>query len=305
VPAVASYPVAGKSVLITGAARGIGAETARRLAAKGAKVALVGLEPEELEKVAAQCGPDALWFETDVTDWDALERAASGTVDRFGGIDVVMANAGIASAGLVKSTDPAAWERVIEVNLFGVWRTVRTCLPHVIERQGYILPVASLAAAAHSPVMSAYSASKAGVEAFCDALRGEVAHHGVRVGCAYFSWIGTDMVAGGDTSAAGGVLRGRMKGPLAKTYPVSVAVDAVEKGIENRARRVMAPSWIKYLLLMRDFLSPITDKQVADVMPEVERAVEADIAIHGARSSAPVGAGGEADSRVRSRAAAG
>lgn len=298
---MASYPVAGRTVLITGAARGIGAETARRLAAKGANVSLVGLEPGELEKVAASCGSNATWFETDVTDWDALERAASGTVERFGGIDVVMANAGIASAGLVKNTDPAAWERVIEVNLLGVWRTVRTCLPHVIERKGYILPVASLAAAAHSPVMSAYSASKAGVEAFCDALRGEMAHHGVSVGCAYFSWIGTDMVAGGDASAAGGVLRGRMKGPLAKTYPVSVAADAVEKGIENRARRVMAPGWIRIMFVMRDFLSPITDKQVADVMPEVERLVEEDIARRGAESSAPVGAGGQADSQSRSR----
>jgi NAD(P)-dependent dehydrogenase (short-subunit alcohol dehydrogenase family) len=300
---MANYPVAGKSVLITGAARGIGAETARRLAAKGAKVSLVGLEPEELERVAAQCGSDAIFFDTDVTDWDALERAASGTVERFGGIDVVMANAGIASAGLVINTDPAAWERVVEVNLFGVWRTVRTCLPHVIERKGYILPVASLAAAAHSPVMSAYSASKAGVEAFADALRGEVAHHGVRVGCAYFSWIGTDMVAGGDASAAGGILRSKMKGPLAKTYPLSVAIDAVEKGIENRSRRVMGPSWIKYMFAMRDFLGPITDRQVADVMPEVERVVSADIAARGAQSSAPVGAGGEADSRARSSSA--
>ncbi len=302
---MASYPVAGKSILITGAARGIGAETARRLAAKGAKVALVGLEPEELEKVAAQCGSDAIWFETDVTDWDALERAASGTAERFGGIDVVMANAGIASAGLVVNTDPAAWERVIEVNLFGVWRTVRTCLPYVIERKGYILPVASLAAAAHSPVMSAYSSSKAAVEAFADCLRGEVAHHGVRVGCAYFSWIGTDMVAGGDASAAGGLLRGKMKGPLAKTYPVSVAVDAVEKGIENRSRRVMGPPWIKYMVAIRDFIGPLTDKQTADVMPEVERVVSEDIARRGAESSAPVGAGGAADSRVRSSTPAG
>jgi NAD(P)-dependent dehydrogenase (short-subunit alcohol dehydrogenase family) len=234
---MANYPVAGKSVLITGAARGIGAETARRLAAKGAKVSLVGLEPDELERVAAQCGSDAIFFDTDVTDWDALERAASGTVERFGGIDVVMANAGIASAGLVVNTDPAAWERVVEVNLFGVWRTVRTCLPHVIERKGYIL-------------------------------------------------------------------RAKMKGPLAKTYPLSVAIDAVEKGIENRSRRVMGPSWIKYMFAMRDFLGPITDRQVADVMPEVERVVSADIAARGAQSSAPVGAGGEADSRTRSSSAA-
>ena len=84
----------GKTVLITGAARGLGAETARRVAARGANVALVGLEPEELERVAAQCGANAAWFECDVTDNEALERAIQGTVERFGGIDVVMANAG-------------------------------------------------------------------------------------------------------------------------------------------------------------------------------------------------------------------
>ena len=303
---MSTYPIAGKTVLITGAARGIGAETARRLASKGARVSLVGLEPDELEKVAAQCGPEAVWFETDVTDWDALERAASGTVERFGGIDVVIANAGIASGGLVRTTDPASWERVVEVNLFGVWRTVRTCLPHVIERKGYILPVASLAAAAHGPVMSAYSASKAGVEAFGDALRGEVAHHGVSVGVAYFSWIATDMVAGGDASVAGGILRGHMKGPIGKTYPLSVAIDAVEKGIENRSRRVVAPGWAKIMLAIRDLIGPLQDKQVAGYMAEVERAFDEDIAKRGAaEASAPVGAGGAADSARRSRVAAG
>jgi NAD(P)-dependent dehydrogenase (short-subunit alcohol dehydrogenase family) len=294
-----TYPIAGKSVLITGAARGIGAETARRLAAKGARVSLVGLEPEELEKVASQCGPEAIWFETDVTDWDALERAASGTVERFGGIDVVMANAGIAIGGLVRSADPAAWERVIEVNLLGVWRTVRTCLPHVIERKGYILPVASLAAAAHAPVMSAYSASKAGVEAFGDSLRAEVAHHGVDVGVAYFSWIATDMVSGGDATVAAGMLRARMRGPLAKTYPLSAAIDAVEAGIESRAKRVVAPGWARILLALRWFIPAATQRQMGNIMPEVERAIEADVAEHGAAASAPVGAGGEADSRQR------
>ena len=296
---MSTYPIAGKTVLITGAARGIGAETARRLASKGARVSLVGLEPEELEKVAAQCGPDAIWFETDVTDWDALDRAVSGTVERFGGIDVVMANAGIASGGLVRYTDVDAWERVIEVNLLGVFRTVRTCLPHVIERRGYILPVASLAAAVHSPVMSAYSASKAAVEAFGDALRGEVAHHGVSVGVAYFSWIATDMVAGGDATVAARLLRGRMRGPLAKTYPLSVAIDAVEKGIENRSMRVVAPGWAKILLAMRYWVPAATLREMKKVMPEVEKAIEADVAERGAAASAPVGAGGEADSRQR------
>src|SRR5688500_8207238 len=134
-----TWDLRGKTVLITGAARGIGAESARRAAAAGANVALVGLEPQELERVAAQCGSNAADFECAVTDWDALERAVEGALERFGGIDVVMANAGIAPAGMTRSIDPRAFERTVEVNLMGVWRTVRTCLPHVIERRGYVL----------------------------------------------------------------------------------------------------------------------------------------------------------------------
>jgi NAD(P)-dependent dehydrogenase (short-subunit alcohol dehydrogenase family) len=176
------WTVRGKTVFITGAARGLGAETARRVAARGANVALVGLEPEELQRVARQCGKNAAWFECDVTDNDALARAVGGTVKRFGGIDVCVANAGIAPMGMVRSTDPEAFERTIEINLLGVWRTVRACLPQVIEHKGYVLVIASLAAAVHGPGMAAYSASKAGAEAFADSLRVEVKNLGVEVG---------------------------------------------------------------------------------------------------------------------------
>ena len=154
--------VRGKTVFITGAARGIGAETSRRLAAQGANVALAGLEPEELDRVTRQCGANAAWFQCDVTDRDGLQDAVDGAVERFGGIDVVVANAGIAPVGMTRSMDPSAFERTIETNLLGVWRTVRACLPHVIERRGYVLVIASLAAAMHGPGMAAYSASKAG-----------------------------------------------------------------------------------------------------------------------------------------------
>ena len=201
------WSVQGRTVLITGAARGIGAESARRLAARGANLALVGLEPEELRRVADPCGRNAAWFEADVTDWSALEAAVEGAGERFGGIDVVMANAGIAPVGMVRSTDPAAFERTIEINLLGVWRTVRACLPHVIERRGYVLVIASLAAAVHSPGPAAYSASKAGAEAFADSLRVEVKHLGVDVGVGYFAFIDTDMVRGGDGRPALGKLR--------------------------------------------------------------------------------------------------
>jgi len=285
----------GKTVLITGAARGLGAETARRVAARGANVALVGLEPDELQRVAAQCGKNAACFECDVTDKEALERAVRGAVERYGGIDVVMANAGIAPGGMVRSTDPAAFERTIEINLLGVWRTVRATLPHVIERQGYVLVIASLAAAVHGPGMAAYSASKAGAEAFADSLRVEVKHLGVDVGVGYFSFIDTDMVRGADAHPALGRFREEAGWPFNKTYPLSQAGRAVANGIEKRSRWVVVPSWGRALLVLRTAISPLLDRAAADTAAEADALFLQDVEKRGAEvASGPVGPGGAA-----------
>jgi NAD(P)-dependent dehydrogenase (short-subunit alcohol dehydrogenase family) len=295
-------PIAGQVVFITGAARGIGAGTARALAARGAKVALAGLEPDELAKVAADCGPDAAWFEADVTDADALAAAVAGTVERFGGIDVVVANAGIATGGTVRSIDPAAWERVLEVNLFGSWRTIRAALPHVIERRGYVLQISSLAAVAHAPFMSAYCASKAGVEAMANSLRTEVARHGVDVGVAYFSWIDTDMVRGADQRASFGGMRKKMAGPAAATSSLEDCVAGVVDGIERRRRWITVPRWVRGALLLRGPLSVLVDRVSRRDVPEVEdRMLEAIEREGAAAVTAPVGAGGAADSAARTR----
>jgi NAD(P)-dependent dehydrogenase (short-subunit alcohol dehydrogenase family) len=290
-----SWSVQGRTVLITGAARGIGAESARRLAARGANLALVGLEPDELRRVADQCGRNAAWFEADVTDWGALEAAVEGAVERFAGIDVVMANAGIAPVGMVRSTDPAAFERTIEINLLGVWRTVRACLPHVIERRGYVLVIASLAAAVHSPGLAAYSASKAGAEAFADSLRVEVKHLGVNIGVGYFAFIDTDMVRGGDGHPTLGKLRRDAPGPLGKTYPVSAVGAAVVDGIERRRRWVAVPRWVRPLLVMRTALAPVIDRGALDTAAEADALFLQDVETRGVEAaSAPVGPGGEA-----------
>jgi short-subunit dehydrogenase len=120
----------------------------------------------------------------------------------------VVANAGVAAGGTLLLADPASYDRVVEVNLLGSIRTVRAFLPALVASRGYVLQVASLAAMVPAPPMSAYCASKSGVEAFAHALRGEVAHHGVEVGIACLSRTHTDMVRGADTRPTGGAQRG-------------------------------------------------------------------------------------------------
>ncbi|MFI6029237.1 SDR family oxidoreductase [Amycolatopsis magusensis] len=286
--------VSGKVVLITGAARGIGAGLAERLAARGAKVALVGLEGAEQAKVAERIGSAARSWEADVTSWEALERVTAEVVDHFGGIDIVIANAGIATTGFVRSVDPAAFEKVIEVDLLGVWRTFRVTLPHVIERKGYLLAISSLAAITHAPGMANYSAAKAGVEAFSNSLRAEVAHLGVKVGVAHPTWIRTDLVESADAHPVFGKLRAGMPGLIGKTYPLATALDALEAGILRRGRTIHVPRWVGALKLIRAFLPPIIELGSRSRVPSADKAALEDIAARGAREASVTGHGGRA-----------
>ena len=289
-----SKDVDGKVVLITGAARGIGAGLAERLAARGAKVALVGLEGDEQRKVAERIGTAAKSWEADVTDWDALELATAGVVEHFGGIDIVIANAGIATAGFVRSIDRAAFEKVIEVDLLGVWRTFRVTLPHVIERRGYLLAISSLAAITHAPGMANYAAAKAGVEAVSNSLRAEVAHLGVKVGVAHPTWIRTDLVESADAHPVFGKLRASMPGLIGKTYPLEVALDDLEAGILKRARTIHVPRWVGALKLIRAFLPPIIEFGARTRVAKADQAALEDIKERGAYDSAVTGHGGRA-----------
>jgi NAD(P)-dependent dehydrogenase (short-subunit alcohol dehydrogenase family) len=288
------YDLTGKTVFITGAARGIGAECARRCAQRGANVALVGLEPEELGKVAAEIGANAAWFEADVTDRESIEAAVDGAVERFGGIDVCISNAGIGGGGPTRLLPGEAVERVVEINLLGSMKAVRACLPQIVERRGYVLQIASLAAVAHSPGMAGYSASKAGVEAYANCLRAELKHHGVGVGVGYFSWIDTDLVRGADERPSYRQLRQRLRGPMATTHPVSAVGDAVIEGIETKARWVVVPKWAAALLWLRPVVYRIVESQGSRSMREFEPLAEADIADLGDAAGDPVGPGGAA-----------
>jgi NAD(P)-dependent dehydrogenase (short-subunit alcohol dehydrogenase family) len=252
------YDLNGKTVLITGASRGIGAEAARQLAGRGARLSLAGLEPELLAEVAGSL-PEAAWFEADVTDMDQVEEAVAGTIERFGGIDVVIANAGIGPPATLETIDLDLFHRTIDVNLLGVWRTVRATLPHVIERRGYVLVVASLAAVLQSPLLGHYAAAKAGAEALANTLRAEMAEHGVKVGVAYFGFIDTEMVSAALEHPGASLMRKEIGGPLSRVYPVSDAGRAIARGVERRSRHVVHPPWARTLMVLRGVIQPLIE----------------------------------------------
>ncbi|MFL5779885.1 MAG: SDR family NAD(P)-dependent oxidoreductase [Thermoleophilaceae bacterium] len=235
----------GRRVLITGAARGIGAATARRLADQGAKVALAGIEPELLERVAAECG-GAPWWDCDVSDRARVQEVVDATAEALGGLDVVVANAGVAAQMAIVGGDADVWDRTLAVNLGGVFNTLRAAGPHVAHPGGYALAVSSLAAGVHLPLLSPYCASKAAVEALADCLRTELRPSGARVGVAYFAELDTDMTSRGFGTAAAKHLT--LGGRLSRVAPLEPAVDAVVRGIARRSRRVVSPRWVEAVL---------------------------------------------------------
>ncbi|MGW0825133.1 SDR family oxidoreductase [Streptomyces sp. NPDC002845] len=283
----------GRVAVVTGAARGVGELLARKLSVRGAKVALVGLEPDELKRVSDRLYGESGYWCADVTDHQAMGRVAEEVAERFGMVDIVVANAGVATGGPFADSDPEAWRRVIEVNLIGSAVTARAFLPRLLESRGYLLQVASLAAITPAPMMTAYCASKSGVEAYAHSLRAEVGYRGVGVGVAYLSWTDTDMVRGADQHDVMRELRQRLPWPANKTYPLGPAVDRLVAGIERRASHVYGQWWLRGMQGVRGYLPGL-------IGTVGQREVRRFASRLGGVPKGLVGAGGAADERARS-----
>jgi len=275
-------------VFITGGAHGIGAETARRLHAQGAKLVLTDLDKSRLDAVAGELGGErVLTVAADVRDLDAMQAAADAAVERFGRIDTVVANAGIASYGSVLGVDPEAFRKVIDVNLIGVFNTVRATLPAVIERRGYMLVVSSLAAFTAAPGMLPYDASKAGAEHLANSLRLEAAPLGVTVGSAHMSWIDTALVRDTkkDLSTAAEMLA-KLPWPLNKTTSVDECADAFVDGIEKRRVRVYCPRWVGLFRWLKPLLSsPFAEAPISKTAGDLMERMDAEVAALGRSTS--------------------
>jgi len=292
----------GKAVFITGGARGIGAAVGTEAGRRGARIALAGLEPEELTATAERIGPDALAVDCDVTDLNSVTAAVANTVDRFGGIDVVLANAGIGTYGTAEKGDPEAWLRTIDVNLNGAYRTVHATLPHVIDRRGYIGVVCSIASFAPLPGMSSYSASKAGAESLVRAVRAEVGFRGVDVGAIHPSWIDTDMVRESEQDLPTfREARASLPWPLRATTSVEACARAIVDGIEARRARTFIPRAAAITYWLRTLITSAAGERIAaadaaERVPRMEREVAALGRSSSDRTAAinDLGAGGEA-----------
>ncbi|MBT0567679.1 SDR family oxidoreductase [Williamsia sp. CHRR-6] len=253
--------VNGKVVFITGGARGIGCETARLLVKRGAKVVLVDVDAGPLAEVVAELGPSAVSAVADVRDLSSMQAAVRRGVEAFGRIDAVLANAGIGTYGSIRNIDPVMFQRIVDINLVGVFHTVRAALPALIESKGYVLLVASLAAFSPAPGLSPYAATKAGVEQLASGLRLEVDYLGVGVGSAHMSWVDTPMVrdAKDDLGAFAEMLT-LLPWPLNKTTTVDKCAAAFVDGLANRKRRVYVPGWVRFL----GWAKPIVTSRVGE-----------------------------------------
>jgi NAD(P)-dependent dehydrogenase (short-subunit alcohol dehydrogenase family) len=262
---VASYDLSDKVALVTGGARGIGFATTQALLARGASVAIVDLQPDAAAGAAAQAHDSrALGLAGDVTSRSAMQQAVAATVERFGGLDVVVANAGIASrVATFRASSSETFERVLDVNLMGVYRTVEAALPEIIRREGHVVVISSVYAFLNGVGEVPYAMSKAAVEQFGRALRVELVQHGASASVAYFGFIDTEMVRQGlDQDPLANQMIERLPKLLHKRLDPRVAGEAIVRGIERRQPRIIRPRRWSVFSTLRGILNPLGDAQL-------------------------------------------
>ena len=261
---MAAFDLNQKVALVTGAARGIGFESARQMQMRGASVAVVDLDPEQAAEAAERIGDRTIGIAADVTDQGAMMAAVAETVEKLGGLDLAIANAGIAQSRIAtaRGLSGEEWERVFEVDLLGVWRTARAALPEIVARRGQIVVVSSVYAFVNGFGNSPYAVAKAGVEALGRTLRVELAPHGASATVAYFGWVDTKMVQDAFEQPDAGRMSELTPDFLLKRITPGEAAAGLIRGIEERAPRVFVPKWWRYASALRGLINPLLDRRL-------------------------------------------
>ena len=206
---------------------------------------------------------------------EAIDAAAA----HFGRIDHVLANAGIASYGTVRQIDEESFERVIDINVNRVYRTLHAAIPHLEKTKGYALVVASLASFANLAGLASYNASKAGAESLALVTKQEVAHLGISIGVCHPSWIDTDIVRGAESDLPTfKKIRSKLPYPANSTTTLEACVEAILNGLAKRKGRV----YVKQGVILANWFKPLANSPVgwfamkriaAQSVPQLEREV--------------------------------
>jgi NAD(P)-dependent dehydrogenase (short-subunit alcohol dehydrogenase family) len=259
------YDVAGKVVLITGGTGGIGSATARELIRRGAKVAIIDIAVDTPQIAERMSQHSIMGAVADVRRRDTLDAAVANVVDRFGHIDVAIANAGIlARTATLRNTTPETIESVFAVNVTGVVNTVQAALEQVVARRGQIVLISSVFAFVNGMGTTPYAMSKAAVEQLGRSLRVELAPHGVSTTTAYFSVIETDMIRHGvDNDPLADELLAAMPRPLRKRLQPDAAATALADGIAHRSASVITPARWKPISVLRGLVGAAMDPRLA------------------------------------------
>jgi NAD(P)-dependent dehydrogenase (short-subunit alcohol dehydrogenase family) len=261
---VTRYSLDGRVALITGGASGIGLGTARALHARGASVALTDLDVDAVRRAAASVGEERILpLVADVTDRAALDAAVAVAADRFGGLDVVVANAGVASRpATVRTIDETDFQRTVAVDMFGVWHTVRAALPQIVGRKGHVVVISSIYAFAPGLMMTPYAMAKAGVEQLGRALRIELAPHGAGASVAYFGFVDTPMVRASLRDPRAAQFVSHVPWWLRRRLTADEAGEILARGIERRAPRIIAPKGWAFMRATRGVSDALADRYI-------------------------------------------
>jgi NAD(P)-dependent dehydrogenase (short-subunit alcohol dehydrogenase family) len=264
-----TYDLKDKVVLITGAAGGIGAATARELYALGASLVLTDMQQAAVDQLAKEFSPSrVLAVALDVTDTAATKAVIQKTVQRFGRLDVAFANAGISwrtGASTIANCDEAEFEKIVEVDLLGVWRTIRAALPEIVRNKGQVLVTSSAYAFLNGMANAPYAASKAGVEMLTRCLRAEFAYTGATASVVYPGWTATAIakVAFGGNATVTKMTEIGFPGWLRRAIPPEQVARAIAKGVQYRRPRIYAPRrWVPFSLF-RGVFNLLTDAMLS------------------------------------------
>ncbi|WP_237421589.1 short-chain dehydrogenase/reductase [Gordonia sp. SID5947] len=257
--------VTGRVVVVTGAGKGIGFAVAEQLQHRGARLALIDVDRDQVEAAARRLGDTTFACTADVRDRAAMRDAMTAVIAHFGSIDVVVANAGVTPPpATVRAMEDADFDRVIGVNLFGVYNTVRPALDQIIANKGHVVIVSSGAAFSPGAGGSPYMISKSAVGQLGRALRLELAPHGATSGTVHFGIVDTDMTHEMlDADELGQEIGAMLPWPLRRRISAETAAETIVDNVTSRAADSFAPFGWRQLKWVHGMLNPVMDRFLA------------------------------------------